>query len=120
MSDLHSEFEPVREVWRKADWPGVQEGLSYGTPALKVRGKFLLRLREPDVVVLRCPLDEKEFLMQAAPEVYFETDHYKGWPAVLARLSAIDPDELAAMIEKTWRSEATEAMIAEYDRRSSR
>lgn len=119
MDDLSACFEPVREVWRTAEWPGVEESLSYGTPALKVRGKLLVRLREPGVVVLRCSLDEKEFLMEAAPEIYFETDHYKGWPAVLARLSAIDADELAAMIEKTWRRESTKAMVAEFDRRNN-
>lgn len=118
--DLSACFEPVREVWRAANWPGVEEGLSYGTPALKVRGKLLVRLREPDVVVLRCDLDEKEFLMAAAPDVYFQTDHYKGYPAVLARLSMIDPEELRERIEKTWRSHATKKMLDEFSRAARR
>ena len=34
--------------------PGVEVGTSYGTPALRVRGKGLCRLRsEPDALVLR-------------------------------------------------------------------
>ena len=114
--DLSVCFEPVRAVWRAAKWPGVEESLSWGTPALKVRGKLLVRIREPDVVVLMCDMDEKEFLMGAAPEIYFQTDHYRGYPAVLARLSEIDPDELSERIGKTWRSLATKKMIEEYDR----
>jgi len=111
------DFDIVRAVWREKDWPGVEEGLSYGTEALKVRGKLLVRWREPGVIVLRCDLDEKEFLMMANPDVFFETDHYKGWPAVLARIELIDPEELAKMIEKTWRGAATKKMIADFDAR---
>lgn len=29
------------------------------------------------------PMDEKERLIEMAPEIYFETEHYKGWPALL-------------------------------------
>lgn len=115
MDELSAAFEPIRAIWREANWPGVVEELSYGTPALKVRGKLLVRLREPGVVVLMCEIEEKEFLMQAAPEIYFETNHYKGWPAVLARLDVIEPDELREHIEKTWRKSVTKKMLAEYD-----
>lgn len=110
-----SDFELVRSVWREKNWPGVEEGTSYGTPALKVRGKLLVRWREPGVIVLRCDLDEKEFLMQMNPEIFFETDHYKGWPAVLARTELIDREELAQMLEKTWRGHATKKMIHEFE-----
>lgn len=37
-------FETVRAV--ALALPGVEEGTCYGTPAFRVRGKFLLRLRE--------------------------------------------------------------------------
>lgn len=120
VEDLNEAFEAVRTVWRAAGWPGVVEDLSYGTPALKVRGKLLLRLREPGIVVLLCDLDEKEFLMQAMPEVYFETDHYKGYPAVLARLETIDRDALADHIEKRWRAVAGKKLVAEFDTRCDR
>jgi hypothetical protein len=110
-----AEFEPVRAVWREAGWPGVEESTSYGTPALKVRGKLLLRLREPGIVVLMCALEEKEFLMSAAPDIYFQVPHYYGYPAILARVATIPPDELADRIERAWRQHATKKMIDEYD-----
>jgi hypothetical protein len=52
-----------------ADLPEIENGTSYGTPALKVRGKFMARLRdEGDVLVVKCDLDEKPFLLEANPE----------------------------------------------------
>ena len=57
--------------------PGVEESISYGTPALKVRNKFLCRMKEDgQTLVIKCAdLDEKEFLLQTEPEIFFETDH---------------------------------------------
>lgn len=64
--------------------PGVEATSSFGAPALKVKGKFMARLREPDVMVLK-PIedDEQQFLMDTQPDVFFITDHYRGYPAIL-------------------------------------
>jgi len=69
-------------------FPGVEEGASYGTPGLKVNGKFLTRLRAEDnsVVLVDVTFDEREMLMEAEPEVFHITPHYKDYPSVLARL----------------------------------
>lgn len=69
--------------------PDVVEGTSYGYPSFMVRKKFLCRVKDADTVVVMCPQEEKEMLMAAAPEIYFETDHYKGWPAILVRINDI-------------------------------
>ncbi len=82
--------------------PAIEETTSYGTPSMKVKGKFLLRIREPNILVLMCSLEEKEFLIQNTPKIYFETDHYKGWPAVLIRSSKIKDGELAHRIATAW------------------
>jgi hypothetical protein len=83
-----------------AGLPEVDVGSSYGTPALKVRKKLLARVKDADTVVLMCPLEEKELLMEAAPELYFETDHYRGWPAVLLRIHAMPAEELALRLRR--------------------
>ena len=85
-----------------AGLPEVEEGTSYGTPALRVRKKFLCRIKDADTVVVMCPLEEKELLMEAAPEFYFETGHYKGWPAMLVRIRDIPVDELALRLMRAW------------------
>lgn len=110
--DLSPFFEPVREAHRRTQLPGVEEGLSWGTPGLKVKGKMLLRIREPDVIVLCCEFDEKELLMEAAPDIYFQTDHYKGSPHVLVRLSQISDEGLDSRIEKAWRLVVPKKIVA--------
>ena len=108
-------FEPIRAAAADLGLPGLEDGISYGTPALKVRGKLIARLKDAETLVLRCPLDEKEMLMELEPEVFFETDHYKGWPAVLVRLSCIEPAKLRQLLERAWRMQAPKRLIAAYD-----
>lgn len=50
--------------------------------------------------------------MAAAPEIYFETDHYRGWPAVLVRLSQVNDEELTASLVRAWRVMAPKRMLA--------
>ncbi len=84
----------------EAGLAGLARGVSYGTPSLRLRGKFLARLKDDTTLVIRCPLEAKEMLMAAEPEFYFETDHYVGYPAVLVRLEAIDDARLTARLEQ--------------------
>jgi hypothetical protein len=113
--DLSRDLKRVKALVAKAKLPGVEEGLSYGQPSLKVFGKFLGRVREPDVYVTTCALEEKEFLMQQNPDVYFETDHYKGWPAVLIRMSKISDAELMHRLQVAWRRQAPKKAVAALD-----
>jgi hypothetical protein len=85
---------------------GIEQGMSYGTPSLKHKGRFLARLKDETTLVIRCPLDEKEMLMAAEPAIYFETDHYVGYPALLVRLDAIDDARLKARLERAWLMQA--------------
>ena len=112
-SDLMPDFKRVKTAAKGTKLPAIEDATSYGTPCLKVKGKFLLRIREPDILVLMCSLEEKEFLMQNAPKIYFETDHYKGWPYVLIRLSKIKDDELAHRIAVAWALHAPRKLQAE-------
>jgi hypothetical protein len=109
--DLSRDVTRVKKLIARAKLPGVEEGLSYGMPSLKVAGKFMARVREPDVLVVMCDLEEKEFLMQMNGAIYFETDHYKGWPAVLVRLSKIDDDELTHRLRVAWQRQAPKKLL---------
>jgi len=51
-----------------------------------------------DVLAVRCPLERKAMLLDAAPDRFFDEDHYRGYPALLVRLEAIEADELAALL----------------------
>jgi hypothetical protein len=90
---------------------GVERGTSYGTPSLKVAGKFLAREKDSTTLAIRCPLAEKEMLMAAEPEFYFETDHYRGYDAILVRMDAIDDARLTARLERAWLMQAGKKLI---------
>jgi hypothetical protein len=98
-------------------FPGLEPSSSYGTPSLKVRGRFVCRLRtNPDALVLRVvDLGEREALLQGEPDTFFSTPHYDGYPAVLVRLERVDPVELAELIEDAWRLQAPKRLVAEYE-----
>lgn len=90
--------------------PGVETGTSYGRPALKVRGKAIAAEgREPDHLVLMVALDEVDVLIETEPHVFFQTDHYKGWPAILVRYATADPARIATLIERAWTRRASRA-----------
>src|SRR3954454_16876927 len=74
-------------------YPGVEEATWFGTPALKVAGKGMCRLRtDPDALVMRVlDLSDREALLKGQPDVFFSTPHYDASPYVLVRLDAIDP-----------------------------
>ena len=68
-------FDDVRTI--ALAWPEVEDGTSYGTPALKGRKKLLVRLREDNdsLVVLSVPQDERAMLVESEPRVFYFTDH---------------------------------------------
>jgi hypothetical protein len=95
--------------------PGVVEGMSYGAPALKVKGKKFVRHREElDSIVLNTTFDRREELMAAAPETYYITDHYLEYELVLVRLSKVQPDALRELLQIAYR------LALQNDRRGAR
>lgn len=99
-------------------FPGVEEGTSYGTPGFRVRGKFLARLWEDgEVLVVKCGDDERDFRIQADPETFFSTDHYRGYPTVLVRLARVRVTDLREVLEQAWRRNAPKGLVTEFDRR---
>lgn len=95
-------FEPVRVVGLAL--PGVEATIEYdGSPVLKVGGAFLAglathRSAEPDTLVVRAGFEDREALLQDAPDTYYVTDYYRRHPVVLVRLSRIDPDALRDLL----------------------
>jgi len=108
-------FDTVREI--ALTLPGVEESTAYGVPALKLRGKLLAgipanRSAEPDSLVVRVDFDDRAELLEADPAVYYVTDHYAGYSAVLVRLSRVNPDvmrDLLRMAHKFVTRKATPA-----------
>ena len=107
-------FDQVRTI--ALGFPGVEDGTSYGTPALKVRGKLLARVHQSiDCLVLRTDFLDRHILMQSAPSIFFITDHYRDYPWVLMRFSALGVRDLQNLIERAWRLVAPKTLVKNYD-----
>jgi hypothetical protein len=98
-------------------FPGVEEAMSYGSPAFKVKGKFLTRLRRDDksLVIVGVSFDEREMLMEAEPGTFHITPHYKDYPSVLARMATLHPGSFRNFIERRWRELAPKTVVKAYD-----
>jgi hypothetical protein len=80
---------------------GVEKSTSYGTPALKVKGKLLVRLDvDNSRLVIKIQPAYREILLRDKPDIYFVTDHYVNYPYVLCRLNEIHPDEFFELLKK--------------------
>jgi hypothetical protein len=109
-------FEDIREV--ALGLPGVVDGTSYGTAALKVAGKLFARLHQSlECVVLRTELLDREILMQTAPDAFFITDHYRDYPWILLRFGVVEKSALPELIERAWRLVASKTLIKKHDER---
>lgn len=107
-------FEDVRTLAHAL--PGVEDGTSYGTPALKAGGKLLARLWEDGTtLVLKVPIVVRDHLIRTEPAVYFLTDHYRAYPFVLVRLPNVERSALGALVEEAWRQVAPKHVVAGYD-----
>ena len=76
--------------------PGVEAVTRYdGSPMLRVRGCFMAGLAadesaEPGTLVVRVNAEERQGLLEDAPDTYYLTDYYRKHPVVLARLARLD------------------------------
>ena len=111
--------------------PGTAESTTYGSRSWKVADKLFvwerpLRRRDLDelgdaapsgpVLGARVP-DEgaKRALVAEEPGVYFTTAHFDGYPAVLARLEALDVVALTELAGEAWACRAPRRLLAERD-----
>jgi hypothetical protein len=100
------DFDTVRNIGLAL--PGVEESTAYGFPALKVHGKLLAcvpanRSAEPGSIVVRVDFDDRAELLAVAPDVYYVTDHYADYSAVLVRLSRVNPDVLRDLLSMAYK-----------------
>lgn len=92
--------------------PEVEEGTAYGSPALNVRGKMFAclaihRSAEPNTLVVRIDIDQRDELITEQPKAYYLTDHYVNYPCVLVRLTRIRQDALRDLLLMGWRFMST-------------
>ncbi len=74
-----------------------------GSPVLKAGGSFMAGIAtdesaEADTLVGRCEIDDRELMIEDAPETYYLTDFYAKYPLVLVRLPAVTADALRELL----------------------
>ena len=108
-------FDDVRTL--VLAWPEVEDGSSYGTPALKVRKKMLVRPKEDgdSLVMPGVPPDERDMLVESQPTLFYFTDHYRDYPIVLIRLSKAKRTTVEPLLRRHWRTLASKKAVRDYD-----
>lgn len=108
-------FDDVKQIGEQL--PGVVEDTHYGTRALKVKGQMFVRLKEDgETLVVRCDIVSRDMMLNAEPKLFYITDHYKNFPAILLRLKAVKAKRLREIVEDAWRFRAPKKLVAEYDK----
>jgi hypothetical protein len=100
-------FETVKTIGLAL--PGVEAATKYdGSPVLKMGGSFMAglathRSAEPRTLVVRVNPEDRDSLIEDAPDTYYVTDYYRRHPVVLVRLSRIDGDALRDVLSMSRR-----------------
>ena len=102
-----SAFDVVRTIGLTL--PDVEAVTRYdGTPVLKVGGVFMAGLAahpsaEPNTLVVRADLEERESFIADAPDTYYLTEFYERYPLVLVRLERVTRDALRELLVSSHR-----------------
>ena len=98
-------------------FPGAEEGMSYGSPAYKLNGKFFTRLRRDDqsVVIMEVSRDEREMLMEAEPDTFHFTAHYRDYDCVLARIETLHSGSFANFLARRFRKIAKKTAVKAWE-----
>jgi len=97
--------------------PEVEQGTSYRTPALKVRGKAFVRQKDEHGLIAVFWVDsvpKQEWLIETRPDIYYITDHYRGYAAVLARMPVLRVKEARERLLEGWRTKAPHSLRKQH------
>jgi hypothetical protein len=118
-------FETVEAIGRTL--PDVEVTTAWGQPALKVRGKMFAcmashKSAEPNSLVVRMDLAERDALIEDEPDTYYLKEHYLKYPCVLVRLARVHADALRDLLTGAHRfvSARTRQDILATPRRAAR
>jgi len=93
-------------ISRKDGWkialslPGSEERLWFNKPAVFIHDQFLTKVhdKEEAMVLHIGSMEMRDMMLEAEPRLFYIIDHYKNFPYVLARLSALDKKSLKEML----------------------
>jgi hypothetical protein len=95
-------FDEVKAIALRL--PDVEASIRYdGSEVLKAGGSFMAGIAtdesaEADSLVVRCEYDDRQLMLEDAPETYYLTEYYAKYPLVLVRLSDVTEDALRDLL----------------------
>lgn len=111
----------LKAIALKLRLPGVEETTSFGEPTLKAHGKLWVWWSpHEDAPVFKVPIEEREMLLDVAPDTFFVTPHYQPYPMVLVRPAKLDLDWAKANLIRVWREQAPKRVLKAYDEAKER
>ena len=90
-----------KDGWKIAlAFPGTEEVLWFNKPAVFLHGQFLTKVhdKEEAMTFRVSSMEMRDMMLQAEPKLFYITDHYRNFPFVLARLSALTPALLKELV----------------------
>jgi hypothetical protein len=80
--------------------PGTDERLWFNQPSVFVHDRFLSKTHhKEDAAVLQVgSMEMRDMMLEAEPKLFYITDHYRKFPFVLIRLSALTKTVLKEML----------------------
>ncbi len=97
-------------------FPGVREGICFGTTAFYVGKNLLTRMKEDGETLMVHTPDRDEWTKLDA-HTFFVTPHYDNYPAVLVRLASVAKADLQKILTAAWRSRAGVKLQKQFDGR---
>ena len=87
--------------------PDVEEGIAWGSPALKTGGQMMAvipthKSAEPDSLAVRMDFAQRDELVAADPATYYVKEHYVDYPCVLVRLDRVPDDALQDLLRMAY------------------
>ena len=91
------------EVGRYAEsLPGVKRKGTGSRPAWYVHDRLVVRLHDPDTLVIRVPMDRRESLLQAYPDSFGVPPRMEAHHKVEAYLPRAQPEAVRTAIDLAW------------------
>jgi hypothetical protein len=92
---------------------GITDATAYGAPCFKLNGRIFAcvainKQAEPNSLMVRMPIDQRDALIEDEPDVYYLKPHYEPYPCVLVRLSKVRRDALRDLLTGAWRQARAE------------
>ena len=80
--------------------PGTDERIWFNQPSVFIHDRFLPKThhKESAVTLQVGSIEMRDMMLEAEPKLFYITDHYRNFPFILARLSALTPKILKEMV----------------------